>query len=130
VPGTDVVVVLDGNEMFPLAQADGDAERVAEVADRVQQWFIETVLWTDRATNSPPCPWHRDGHPLVPRAIEAGAARCCPVDGAPAHRLDSWPVPRLEPGRGRHQVRQVRALGMAHRRADLTFCVASFVALH
>lgn len=56
-----------------------ECERVAAVADQVQEWVIEE-LWGQAPTNWPPCPRHPDHHPMraVPR--EGAAVWECPAD--------------------------------------------------
>lgn len=64
------------------------AERVAALADQVQQWAIEE-LQGGSATNWPPCPPHPDTHPMR-AATRAGAALWeCPADGTPIAPIGS-----------------------------------------
>ncbi|RKR86102.1 hypothetical protein BDK92_0323 [Micromonospora pisi] len=56
-------------------------DRVAHVADQVQEWVIEE-LWRRAATNWPVCPRHPDNHPLTATVRGAVAVWVCPVDGA------------------------------------------------
>lgn len=56
-------------------------ERVAMVADQVQEWAIEE-LWRAAPTNWPPCPHHPDNHPMEVSTQDAAAVWTCPVDGA------------------------------------------------
>lgn len=83
VPGTEVVVQLDGNELSSFAESDtdADADRIVTIADRVQEWLIESVLWPERPTNWPSCPAHPKSHPLAARAVGAVAIWCCPLTG-------------------------------------------------
>jgi hypothetical protein len=54
-------------------------ERVATVADQVQEWAIEE-LWGKAPTNWPPCPRHPDNHPMKVSTREAAAVWTCPAD--------------------------------------------------
>lgn len=68
--GTGVRVDVDAAE----------AERVAMVADQVQEWVIEE-LWGQAATNWPPCPNHPHSHPLSVSTRDDVAFWVCPRDG-------------------------------------------------
>lgn len=65
------------------------AERVAEVAGRVQEWAIEE-LWRDSRTNWPPCPRHPASHPMRAQVCHGVAVWQCPADD-----VDVVPVGRL-----------------------------------
>jgi hypothetical protein len=54
-------------------------ERVAAMADQVQEWAIEE-LWGQAPTNWPPCPPHPDSHPMSAAARGGAAVWECPVD--------------------------------------------------
>lgn len=53
-------------------------ERIAEVADQVQEWAIESQLWGAGATNWPRCPAHPDSHPMEMTAVDDAAVWVCP----------------------------------------------------
>lgn len=55
-------------------------DRVAMLTDQVQEWAIEE-LWGRGPTNWPPCPRHRDNHPLSASARDGVAVWVCPSDG-------------------------------------------------
>jgi len=55
-------------------------DRIAKVAEQVQQWVIED-LWPAAAPIWPPCPNHPDTHPLWVSMIRGIATWTCPRDG-------------------------------------------------
>lgn len=55
------------------------SERIASVADQVQEFVIEE-LWRQAATNWPPCPRHPTSHPMKAMAQDDAAVWACPVD--------------------------------------------------
>lgn len=69
-----------GATMVRINATDTVAERVAAVADQVQEIVIEE-LWT-RASNWPMCPAHRSTHPLQVGMTPAGPWWTCPTDRA------------------------------------------------
>lgn len=58
-----------------------EVERVAMVADQVQEWVIEE-LWGSAPTNWPRCPIHPHSHPLEAFALDV-ATWVCPADRTP-----------------------------------------------
>ncbi|MFC3573567.1 hypothetical protein ACFOZ0_09845 [Streptomyces yaanensis] len=55
--------------------------RLAEIADRVQDWAVE-ALWAEGASAVwPPCPAHPDTHPLTATVVEGKAVWACPRSG-------------------------------------------------
>lgn len=56
-------------------------ERIASVADQVQEWAIEE-LWGRASTNWPPCPRHPNGHPMKATTRGVSAVWVCPADEA------------------------------------------------
>ncbi|MFT4296880.1 MAG: hypothetical protein QM582_15865 [Micropruina sp.] len=54
-------------------------ERIAAVADQVQDWAI-MELWGREPTNWPPCPRHPDSHPMTADCHEGAAVWRCPSD--------------------------------------------------
>jgi hypothetical protein len=57
-------------------------ERVAAMADQVQEWAIEE-LSGKAPTNWPRCPNHPSGHPMKPSTRDRAAVWVCPSDGTP-----------------------------------------------
>ncbi len=64
------------------------AERVAAVADQIQEWAIEE-LWGNAPTNWPQCPQHPETHPLKATVQHKMAVWVCPVDERPAAKIGS-----------------------------------------
>lgn len=57
-------------------------ERVAELADQVQEWAIEE-LW-GHSSNWPQCPKHPSSHPMRANTRNGAAVWVCPADQAVA----------------------------------------------
>jgi hypothetical protein len=57
------------------------AERIADLADQVQEWEVEELAAAGRPATWPECPEHPDSHPLAPQARGDQAAWTCPVSG-------------------------------------------------
>jgi hypothetical protein len=60
--------------------AASEADRVAQVADQLQEWVIEE-LWGHAPTNWPRCPHHPDNHPLRASTRDRSAVWVCPAEG-------------------------------------------------
>jgi hypothetical protein len=58
-----------------------EAERVAALADQVQDWVVEELA-ARGASNWPPCPRHPHKHPLQATTRDAVAVWTCPTDGS------------------------------------------------
>ena len=56
-------------------------ERLADVADQLQEWEVEELAAAGRPATWPQCPQHPDSHPLAPQARGAQAVWCCPRSG-------------------------------------------------
>ncbi|MFI6759859.1 hypothetical protein ACIBF5_12060 [Micromonospora sp. NPDC050417] len=83
-PGTESAMLWsrDGSGAgVSVIVAQSAPDRVAHVADQVQEWVIEE-LWRRAPTNWPVCPRHPDSHPLVATVRGAAAVWVCPVDEA------------------------------------------------
>ena len=65
-----------------------ESDRIAEVADQVQEWAIEE-LWGDADTNWPRCPQHPDSHPLSPLSDQGLASWVCPENKFPICAIGS-----------------------------------------
>lgn len=65
----------------PVARSAQVSERVASMADQVQEWAIEE-LWGQASTNWPACPQHPNSHPLKATTLGGSAVWVCPADGA------------------------------------------------
>ncbi len=57
------------------------AERLASVADQVQEWAVEALWTAARPATWPECPQHPDAHPLSAVARGGRAEWICPVSG-------------------------------------------------
>ncbi|WP_433466409.1 hypothetical protein [Spirillospora sp. CA-128828] len=68
--------------------AASEADRVAQVADQIQEWVIQE-LWGHAATNWPRCPDHPDGHPLQASTRDRSAVWVCPAEGIPVSPVGS-----------------------------------------
>ena len=80
--GTGIYVSLNAPE----------PERIAAIAEQVQEWIIEQQ-WGTSASNWPPCPTHPDTHPLQVRMHDDRATWTCPTDGTSFWRVGSIPRP-------------------------------------
>jgi hypothetical protein len=56
-------------------------QRIASVADQVQEWAVEELCSIGRPTNWPQCPQHPDSHPLSAVVREGRAVWNCPRTG-------------------------------------------------
>lgn len=56
-------------------------ERLADLADQLQEWEIEELAAAGRPATWPECAQHPDTHPLAPRARGDQAVWCCPASG-------------------------------------------------
>jgi hypothetical protein len=57
------------------------AERLADLADQLQEWEVEELAAVGRPATWPECPLHPDSHPLAPEARDDQPLWCCPVSG-------------------------------------------------
>lgn len=58
------------------------AERLAHLAEQVQEWAVE-ALWSEGASAAwPQCPDHPDTHPLEAAVVDGTAMWVCPKGGA------------------------------------------------
>ncbi|MDW6057086.1 hypothetical protein SAZ11_02005 [Streptomyces sp. FXJ1.4098] len=63
------------------------AERLANLADQVQEWAVE-ALWSEGASAVwPQCPTHPDAHPLTATVRAETAVWVCPKRGATLTRI-------------------------------------------
>jgi hypothetical protein len=84
--GDDFVSVMvwsaDGTGMGVFVPVeDTAAERVARLADQVQEWEIEELAAVGRPATWPECPDHPDSHPLEPVVADDTAVWRCPRSG-------------------------------------------------
>jgi hypothetical protein len=57
------------------------AERLADLADQIQEWEVEELAAAGRPATWPECPLHPDTHPLAPQARGDRAVWSCPASG-------------------------------------------------
>lgn len=60
---------------------DSPAERVASVADQVQEWVLEDLWSIGRPATWPECPQHPGSHPLSAAVRGSRATWTCPRTG-------------------------------------------------
>lgn len=63
-----------------VMEGEPEAQQLAELADQVQEWFIEARWAQGLSTSWPDCPHHPGSHPLSAVAREGRAVWTCPVD--------------------------------------------------
>lgn len=81
---TAMLASLDGSAMgVSVTTSDPEAARIADAADRVQEWVIEEHWRSGAPTDWPPCPRHPATHPLAASADDRVARWVCPLDGGP-----------------------------------------------
>jgi hypothetical protein len=56
-------------------------ERLANLADQIQEWEVEELAAAGRPATWPECPQHPNTHPLAPETRGDRAAWCCPRTG-------------------------------------------------
>lgn len=57
------------------------AERVADLADQVQEWEVEELPGHGKSSSWPECPDHPNSHPLSPVTRDGQAIWTCPRTG-------------------------------------------------
>jgi hypothetical protein len=57
------------------------AQRIASVADQIQEWAVEARWHAGRPATWPGCPHHPDSHPLMAAVREGRAVWICPRAG-------------------------------------------------
>jgi hypothetical protein len=84
---------LEGQATAGLRSPDGSGQgifvmtgeslpqRIASVADQVQEWAVEELCSVGRPTNWPQCPNHRSSHPLSAVMQNGRAVWTCPATG-------------------------------------------------
>lgn len=56
-------------------------QRIASVADQVQEWAVEALWRAGRSVTWPECPEHPDSHPLAATVRDDHAVWLCPKTG-------------------------------------------------
>jgi hypothetical protein len=68
-------------------------ERIASVADQVQEWAVEALWRAGRSATWPECPEHPDSHPLTARVHDDRAVWGCPRTGHLICGVGELPAP-------------------------------------
>jgi hypothetical protein len=69
------------------------ADRIAWVADQVQDWAVEELCAEGLPTNWPQCPEHPGNHPLAPVVRAGRAVWACPKSGDEVAEIGSLSLP-------------------------------------
>jgi len=70
---------VDGTAQGVFAMAaESLPERIASVADQVQEWAVEALWRAGRPASWPECPEHPGSHPLAAAVQHDRAVRVCP----------------------------------------------------
>jgi hypothetical protein len=67
--------------ILELVAAEPLAQRIASVADQIQEWAVEARWHACRPATWPGCPHHPDSHPLMAAVREGRAVWICPRAG-------------------------------------------------
>jgi hypothetical protein len=67
------------------------AQRLADLADQVQEWEVEELAAQGRPATWPECPQHPRSHPLAAEERDGEAVWCCPKSGAIICRIGALP---------------------------------------
>ena len=68
-------------------------QRIASVADQVQEWAVEELWRTGRPATWPECPWHQGSHPMAAEVRDGRAVWTCPRSGREADSIGSLQAP-------------------------------------
>jgi hypothetical protein len=68
-------------------------ERIASVADQVQEWVVEALWRAGRPATWPECPEHRNAHPLTAAVQKDRAVWICPKTSHPVSEIGQLPSP-------------------------------------
>lgn len=70
------------------------AQRIASVADQVQEWALEELCSVGRPATWPECPQHPGSHPLSAAEREGQPTWACPRSGRIVSQIGQLPAPR------------------------------------
>lgn len=88
---TAILWAADGSGQGVFAMAEEPlAQRIASVADQVQEWAVEELCRTHRPATWPECPWHRNSHPLAAVVRDGQAVWTCPRSECTASSIGSF----------------------------------------
>ncbi len=68
-------------------------QRIASVADQVQEWAVEELCRIRRPATWPECTWHPDSHPMTAEVRDGRAVWTCPRSGQASDRIGSLRAP-------------------------------------
>ncbi|WKX69773.1 hypothetical protein [Streptomyces sp. XD-27] len=98
--------VYHGEEHIVLYERDGSgtgiglwlgrnhAERIAHIADQIQDWAVEALCAALKPAVWPECPTHPDSHPLQPEVKGGIAVWSCPHTRQTVSLIGELPRPR------------------------------------
>ena len=64
-------------------------QRIASVADQVQEWAVEELCRTRRPATWPECTWHPGSHPMAAEVRDGRAVWTCPRSGHASGHIGS-----------------------------------------
>jgi hypothetical protein len=76
-----------------VSLADSPAERVAQLAEQLQEWEVEQLCWAGRSATWPECPEHPGSHPLEPVVAGGIAVWRCPRSQRAAGTIGGLELP-------------------------------------
>ena len=85
---TAMLVSPDGTgQGVSVMTGESMVERIAAVADQVQEWAVEELCAVGRPTNWPQCPLHPGSHPVSAVVRDGRALWICPATGRPVSEI-------------------------------------------
>jgi hypothetical protein len=85
----------DGSEQGVSAMiTEPSAQRIASVADQVQEWAVEELCSIGRPATWPECPQHPGSHPLSAVVRESRPIWTCPSTGRMVSEIGQLPAPQ------------------------------------
>lgn len=91
---TAMLYAADGSGQGVSAMAaEPLPQRIASVADQVQEWAVEELCRVRRPATWPECTWHPDSHPMAAEVRDGRAVWTCPRSGHASDRIGSLRAP-------------------------------------
>jgi hypothetical protein len=93
--GGDVVWITSDSWSRAGIRIDGalpPAEQIADVADQIADWLVESLPGAGCPAVWPVCPLHPGSHPMQTRVVDAVAVWTCPVSGDTVAAVGSLPM--------------------------------------
>lgn len=91
---TAMLYAADGSGQGVSAMAaEPLPQRIASVADQVQEWAVEELCRVHRPATWPECTWHPDSHPMAAEVRDGRAVWTCPRSGHASDRIGSLRAP-------------------------------------